>query len=482
MAEEIKLQDLGEGIDSADVLEILVSVGDEVGPDDGIIELETDKATAVVPAGQAGKVTKIHVNEGDTIPAGAVLISLESTDAGDGQTAGEEESSEQATTAAADDESAQPAAVDSGPAADSGPPPATDPTTRSPNGNQNRRADRDEPADEPARAAAATESASTGAATAATPTSGTTPAGTTPETRRSGADIPAGPAMRRFARELGVDLGRVEGSGPGGRIQRADILAVVRDGSAPRTAAQPATGSNAQEGGGQVRVEKLSRIRRTIARQMHESWSTVPRVTNFDDADVTDLEGIRKTSKEDYAARGIKLTSMPFVIKSVAMALKNHPIINASLAPDGEQVIYHDYVNIGIAVDTERGLIVPNMRNAAELSIPEIARQLSKMADKVRNNEFSVEDLKGGTFTISNLGAIGGTYSTPIINVPETAILLIGRSRQLPVVHRDEIVPRLMMPLSISYDHRLIDGAAAARFLNDVIGYLEAPSRLLLAP
>ena len=173
---------------------------------------------------------------------------------------------------------------------------------------------------------------------------------------------------------------------------------------------------------------------------------------------------------------------MPFVIKSVAMALRDHPIINSSLSEDQEHIIFKDYVSIGIAVDTERGLVVPAMRNADRLSIPDIAKQLASMAEKVRNNDFSLDDLKGGTFTISNLGAIGGTYSTPIINVPENSIILIGKSRKLPVVRGDQIVPRLIMPLSISYDHRLVDGAAAARFLNDVIGYLEAPSRLLLAP
>ena len=173
---------------------------------------------------------------------------------------------------------------------------------------------------------------------------------------------------------------------------------------------------------------------------------------------------------------------MPFLIKAIAMALKLHPVINASIDMEQGQIIYKDYVNIGIAVDTERGLVVPSLRDADKLSIPQIARELGTMAENVRNNNFSIDDLRGGTFTISNLGAIGGTYSTPIINTPETAIILVGRSRKMPVViENDEVVVRLMMPLSISYDHRLIDGGAAARFLNEVIGYLEAPSRLLLA-
>jgi pyruvate dehydrogenase E2 component (dihydrolipoamide acetyltransferase) len=215
---------------------------------------------------------------------------------------------------------------------------------------------------------------------------------------------------------------------------------------------------------------------------MHESWTTAPRVTNFDDADVTDQAKIRVSSKDDYAKKGNKLTSLPFVIKAVASALKNHPAINAALDLEHEQIIYTEYDNLGIAVDTERGLVVPSLRNADQMSVADVARSLSQLSDNVRDGSFSVADLQGSTFTISNLGAIGGTYSTPIINTPEVAILLVGRSRKLPVVVDDEIAIRLMMPLSLAYDHRLVDGATAARFLNDVIDYLEAPSRLLLAP
>jgi pyruvate/2-oxoglutarate dehydrogenase complex dihydrolipoamide acyltransferase (E2) component len=226
----------------------------------------------------------------------------------------------------------------------------------------------------------------------------------------------------------------------------------------------------------------MPKIRRTIAAKMHESWTTCPRVTNFDDADVTDLDKIRASSKDDYAKKGIKLTSLPFVIKAVASALRNHPTINASVDMEHDQIIYKEYVNIGIAVDTERGLVVPSLRNADQMSIADAARALAQIAESVREGSFSLADLQGSTFTISNLGAIGGAYSTPIINTPEVAILLVGRSRKLPVVVDDEVAVRLMMPLSLSYDHRLVDGATAARFLNDVIDYLEAPSRLLLAP
>ena len=296
-------------------------------------------------------------------------------------------------------------------------------------------------------------------------------------------EVAAGPAVRKFAREVGIDLTRVSGTGQKGRITRDDVLAAIRsNGGGSSAAGAPVPAGGQSDGFGPVTIEKMPKIRQAIARKMHESWSSVPRVTNFDDADVTKLEAMRQNSKEDYAAQGIKLTTMPFLIKAIAMSLKHHPVINASVDMEAGKIIYKNYVNIGIAVDTDRGLVVPSLRNADKMSIGDIARELMDLASRVRNNDFSMDDLKGGTFTISNLGAIGGTYSTPIVNTPETSIILVGRSRKLPVViEDDEIAVRLMMPLSLSYDHRLVDGGAAARFLNEVIGYLEAPSRLLLA-
>ncbi len=460
MAIEIKLPDLGDGIDSADVLEVLVAEGDVVDRDQGIIELETDKATAIVPADQAGRVTRVHVADGDTVQVGQVLITVEAVAAA----TPDKPATPQAPPAATRPTPAPAPEPEPAPA----PKPAPEAPGTTPNGAQS---------PTPANPPAAPEPVAAGQLSAGG--SSQVPASAPVEKSRPGHEIAAGPAMRRFARELGVDLATVNGSGEGGRITRDDILTVVRSGGG-RVAGK--ADGKIGDGHGPIRHEKLSRMRRTIAEQMHRSWSTVPRVTNFDDADVTDLDNIRKSSKQDYAARGIKLTSMPFVIKAVAMALQNHPLINASIDLEAGQIIYKEYFNVGIAVDTDRGLVVPSLRKVDELSIPEIAKQLGEMADRVRDNQFAVDDLKGSTFTISNLGAIGGTYSTPIINVPETAILLIGRSRKLPVVVDDKIVPRLMMPLSISYDHRLIDGGTAARFLNDVIGYLEAPSRLLLAP
>jgi pyruvate dehydrogenase E2 component (dihydrolipoamide acetyltransferase) len=485
MSTEVNLPELGDGIESGDVLEIFVAVGDVISEGQDIVEMETDKATVPVPASVGGKVTKILVNEGDTVVIGGAILEVE---------------------AAATDTPEAPVAeapVAEAPAAEA--PVAGAPVAA-------------EPESPPAAAKSASAPTPQAVPAPVTPAPVTpAPAPVTPApapvtsqpavaSAGSATVIPAGPAIRRFAREVGVDLSQVPGSGADGRITREDVLSVVRSasqsaratsasvsaapasktGSKPaaksETSAAPLPGTADVDDFGPIRVERMSKIRKTISKQMHASWSTVPRVTNFDDADVTDLEHLRQSSKEDYAAQGLKLTTMPFLIKAVATALRHNPAINAVIDEENEQLIYKDYVNVGVAVDTDRGLVVPVMNDADAMGIPEVTRSLAEMAGKVRGGNFGINDLKGGTFTISNLGTIGGQYSTPIVNVPEVAILLVGRSRKLPVVMPDDsIQARLMMPLSLSYDHRLVDGATAARFLNDVIGYLEAPSRLLLA-
>ena len=232
---------------------------------------------------------------------------------------------------------------------------------------------------------------------------------------------------------------------------------------------------------GEVRRERMSQIRRTIAAHMALSARTIPHVTNFDDADITELEQLRKGVPQGYFGPNLKLTTMPLILKAVALALTRHPVLNASLDEENDQILYKQYVNLGIAVDTPRGLVVPVIRNADRLSIAAMARTLAEVAEKARAARFTLEEIRGGTFTVSNLGAVGGTYSTPIINHPEVAILLVGRARWLPVIREGQVEPRFMLPLSLSYDHRLVDGATAARFLNEVIGYLQSPGRLLLA-
>jgi len=521
---DIKLPELGEGIESGDVISVLVSEGDTVEKDQGLVELETDKASVEIPSTHAGKVSKVHVSEGQTLKVGSPIVSLETSAAGQEESAPPPSEPEQEQQAKAEPPAAEEQPASQQPASEEAPAeqPAAEQSPAEPAPAQEQadqepaRAPQESPAkSQPTRQSppqpmqAHAEQRDASRATAAAQAAHAHQ--TSEESGGNGDIIPAGPAMRRFAREVGVDLQHVEGTGPGGRITRGDILRVVREGTksagAPSGAAatqtapppQPATaapasaepaqaapappdGEQARDDWGPIRVAKMPKIRQTIANKMHESWTTIPRVTNFDDADVTELEQVRQASKADYAAAGIKLTQMPFVIKACAMALRANPVINASVDLQNGQIIYKEYVNIGIAVDTERGLIVPSLRNADRLAIPDIARALDTLASNVRNGSFGVEDLRGSTFTISNLGAIGGTYSTPIINPPEVAILLLGRSRKMPVVADHQFAMRLQMPLSLSYDHRLVDGAAAARFLNDVKSFLQSPSRLLLAP
>ncbi len=471
MSIEVKLPDLGEGIDSGDILEIYVSEGDSINKEQGLIELETDKATVTVPSPQAGRVTKILVKPGQSVKPGAVILQLEPTSS---KSVPPPASKPTAVTKASATSGAASAPAKPSPSmANPVPPPKNPSPPTSPS---------------PARHVESTAHEPSAESDHPIDSSGETV-------------VAASPSIRRFAREVGVDLSSVEGTGEAGRITREDVLRAVRETStraaswrstmssgdphstlSGRDEAHPLPGTPGNDEYGPVRNDRLSKIRKTIATQMHKSWTTAPHVTNFDDADVTELEAIRVSNKDDYAARGIKLTSMPFLIKAAATALRNHPLLNARLDLENDAVIYHDYVNVGIAVDTPRGLVVPNIRNTHHLSIAEISKLLADTSTRVRNGDFTIADIRGGTFTISNLGAIGGTYSTPIINVPEVAILLVGRTRKLPVVMKDDSIKvREMMPLSLSYDHRLIDGGTAARFLNEVIDLLETPSRLLLA-
>jgi len=494
MATEIKLPNLGEDIESGDVLSILVREGDQVNVDDDLMEIETDKATLPVPSPEAGRISQIHVSEGDTVSVGTVILTLEPTGVGSSGAspertgpAGDHESQEEKPSAEqeAAKQEAKEEPSDEAPSDSNGASPAKKqeaPAQAGATAPATATEERTQPESDQSRPAAGAK---------APPAPEDSPAVHEEDVPGDGhASAPAGPAVRRLARELGVDLRRVRPTGEGGRITREDVQHYVRQANqrAEDVAATQAAGAAvppgepSTDGYGPVRRERMSRMRQTIAQNMLHSYSTIPQLTNFDDSDVTELEKIRQESKADYAANGIKLTTMPFLIKAVASALKHHPVINASIDPESTDVIYKEYVNIGVAVDTDRGLVVPVLRDVDRMNIPQIAHAVAKLADMARSGKYAIDDLRGGTFTISNLGAIGGTYSTPIINPPEVAILLAGRSRKLPVYVEDQLQPRLMMPLSITYDHRVVDGAAAARFLNDVKGYLSAPGRLLLAP
>jgi pyruvate dehydrogenase E2 component (dihydrolipoamide acetyltransferase) len=442
MATEFKLPDLGENIASGDVVSVHVSEGDVVKPGQAILEVETDKAVIEVPCPPGGRIAKVLVKKGETVKVGQTLVLLEAAGSA--------------------------APVQTKPVAPAAAPTATQPVAPP-------------PAAVPAKPAPVAAPAAPAPAAVAPAENGVR---SQPAVVAATATVePAGPAVRRLARELGVDLARVRGSGTGGRIVREDVIAAVRQASAagPTVRSRPESGATERDDWGPIRREQMSRMRKTIAANMVRSVQTIPHLTNFDDADVTELEHLRKASAPEYAKSNLKLTALAFVIKAVSLSLRQHPAVNASIDPEKGEIVYKDYVNVGLAVDTPRGLVVPVLRDCDQLSIPQIAQAIADTAEKAKNAQYGVEDLRGGTFTISNLGAVGGAYSTPIINWPEVAILLLGRSRKMPVVHEDRIEPRLMMPLSLSYDHRLVDGAMAARFLNEVIGYLESPGRLLLA-
>lgn len=460
MAIEFKLPNLGENIESGDIINVLVKEGDEVKPKQGVLEIETDKAVIEVPVPDgtpASRVAKVHVKQGQTIKIGATLLTLEPVATGGNAKPAATTPSKTAAPQAA----ATPASKPAAPPAKA--PPAAPPTKA--------------PAAKPAPAPApqpATAKGGNGRSTVEAPPPPSAPAS---------APAPASPEVRRLARELGVDLSRVSGSGPGGRITREDVIAAVRQATATASAVgqrEPITSE--RDNYGPITRESLTRIRKTIAANMVHSVQTIPQLTNFDDADITELEQWRKESLADYEKEKIKLTSLAFVMKAVALSLREHRTVNATLDLENNQIIYKHYVNLGIAVDTERGLVVPVVHDVDRMSIKEIALALGLLSQKAREGRTGLEEMRGGSFTISNLGAIGGTYSTPIINPPEAGILLVGRARKLPmVVDGGRIEPRLMMPLSLTYDHRLVDGATAARFLNEVIGYLESPRRLLLA-
>lgn len=439
MATEFTLPDLGENITSGDVVSVLVKAGDVVSPGQAVLEVETDKAVIEVPCPPGGVIQEVLVKKGETVNVGQALMSLSSS----------ESQPETAKPAVPSPVTESVAAAKPSPVVET---------------NETVAVAQSVPAAQPPAPVAASNGEATN------------------NTLASDVINPAGPAVRRLARELGVDLGRVSGSGPSGRIVREDVVAAVR-----RAGGQAGSNSRTVRSGGEqddwgpIHREKMSRMRKTIATNMVRSVATIPHLTNFDDADVTELERLRKDSAAEYAKSDVKLTALAFVVKAVSLSLKQHPSVNSTVDMEKGELVYKDYVNIGLAVDTSRGLVVPVLRDCDQQSIPQIAQEIAKTAEKAKNAQYGVEDLRGGTFTISNLGAIGGTYSTPIINHPEVAILLLGRSRKLPIVYEDRVEPRLMMPLSLSYDHRVIDGAMAARFLKEVIGYLESPGRLLLA-
>jgi len=420
---DVKLPKLGEGADSGVVVNIFVKEGDTIAKDQAILELENEKAVASIPSSAAGVVTKVYVKNGDKISIGQRLLSV-----ADGAGAAP------APAAAAPKAPAKKAA----PKAAAAPEPEPE-----------------EEADEPT----AEEENDTDA--------GPLPA--------------ASPSIRRMARELGLNLRKIHGSETGGRIVMGDVRAYVQ--RLIKLAAKPAKAAAAEAKPAPVSIDfaqfgpilkkPVTNLRSVIARRMAESWTTIPHVTQFDEADFSLLNELRKKYGAAYQAQGLKLTLTPLVLKAIASTLKKYPIFNSSLDEVANEIILKEYIHLGVAVDTDLGLIVPVIRDVDKKSVLDIGKELEQLAAKARDRKLSGDELKGGTFTISNQGAIGGSYFTPIINKPEVAILGIGRGAMKPVARDGKVEIRLLTPLGLSYDHRVIDGGTAARFTVDLVKALE---------
>jgi pyruvate dehydrogenase E2 component (dihydrolipoamide acetyltransferase) len=440
---EVRLPDIGDFSDIP-VIEVLVSAGDAVDVDQSVLTLESDKATMEIPSSAAGTVQSVAVKVGDKLNRGDLLMTL----LGSAPAAAAETPDATGTAPSAEEaEHAQAPAAAPKPAAE-----------RMPGEAERRKAPvLPRPADMQAIAS-----------------------GRTPH---------ASPAVRRFARELGVDLGQVKGSGRKGRILKDDVQGFVKQ-ALTAGAAVPAAGGlpfqlpAAPEVDfsrfGQIETRPLPRIKRISGAHLHRCWLSVPHVTQFDEADITELEAFRKAQKAAAERAGIKLTFMPFLLKAVAGALNQMPNVKASLAPDGEQLIVKHYTHIGVAVDTPNGLVVPVIRDVDKKGVFELAGELMQVSAKARDGKLLPGDMQGGVFSISSLGGIGGTAFTPIVNAPEVAILGVSRSEMKPVWNGAEFVPRLMLPLSLSYDHRVVDGAEGVRFTTLLAELLADIRRLLL--
>ena len=422
MPVQFALPDLGENIESGDVIRILVDVGDRLAEDQTVIELETDKAVIEVPSSVDGTITEILVQQGDTIAVGQPILAVE--------------------TAAA----AAPVAEEAPPA----PVPAV------------------EPAPTPMPQAVA-------------PVVAEIPSEPTPTLTSTDDPVPAAPSTRRLAREIGVDIAQIQGTGPGGRISIDDVKAHSKKLHAARARAPSAATSLPDfSQWGAVERQPMTKVREITADRLSQAWATIPQVTQFDKADLTSLEKWRAEYRKKAEAAGGKLTPTAILIKVLGIALKVFPQFNASIDMAHREVVYKRYFHIGIAVDTPHGLLVPVVRDVDQKNIIELAVELSELAQKTRERKIGPADMQGGSMTISNVGTMGGTAFTPIVNPPEVAILGVARSQVEPTYIDDQLQPRTFLPLSLSYDHRLIDGADGARFLRWICTALEDPFIALL--
>lgn len=434
---EIAVPDIGED-GEVDVIEVLVSVGDTIEEEDGLITLETDKATMDVPSTHAGTVKEVFINVGDKVKQGSIVIKLETS---------------------------------GGAVAEASP--AATPVAQAPAA----------PVEAPAKVAPTTAPASS--PVPHHPQAGTSKKGT----------IYSSPSIRRIAREFGVDLTQVKGSGNKGRILKEDVQSYVKyELSRPKANAGSSVASG--EGGlqvvsakaidfskfGEIETKALSRIQKISGPFLHRNWVTIPHVTQFDEADITNVEAFRKEQNVvcEKQKLGFKITPLVFILKAVADALRAYPTFNSSLSEDGESLILKKYIHIGVAVDTPNGLVVPVVRDVDKKGIHELSRELLDISIKAREGKLKAADMQGGCFTISSLGGIGGTAFTPIVNAPEVAILGVSKSEIKPKWNGKDFEPKLMLPLSMSYDHRVIDGALAARFTVHLAGVMSDIRKLIL--
>jgi pyruvate dehydrogenase E2 component (dihydrolipoamide acetyltransferase) len=452
---EVRVPDIGN-VDRVSVVDVLVRPGDVVHVDDPLITLESDKASMDVPSPAAGKVVEVKVARGDKVGANALILLLEPA-----------------------------AEAEAKAAAGAAPAPAETAASGTPAKQEESALKQEEPAPAPRAAAPpAVAAAPPPAAPAAAPPS--PPAATPPPIDEAAfAQAYASPAVRRLARELGVDLGRVAGSGRGGRVLKEDVQGFVKTALAAPAATALLPGLQPPPvidfaRFGPVERRPLTRIQKVAGPHLHRAWLQVPHVTQFDEADITELEEFRQVYGEEARARDIKLTLLPFVIKACVAALREFPQLNASLAPGGEEIVLKRYFHVGVAVDTPEGLVVPVIRDADRKGLLELAQELAATAQRARERKLKPDDLQGGSFSISSLGGIGGTAFTPIVNFPEVAILGVSRAALRPVHQDGGFVPRRILPLSLSYDHRVVDGAAAARFVTYLSGVLGDIRKLLL--
>jgi pyruvate dehydrogenase E2 component (dihydrolipoamide acetyltransferase) len=447
---EIKVPDIGDFSDIP-VIEVMVSEGDEISAEDGLVTLESDKATMEVPSPEAGIIREMRLKLDDTVSEGDIVAILETTDASAESPDAEDSQGPEAVAEPDPDAGTDPARDIPEPKPEI-PKPAI-PKPEIPGKNEKR----------PTGVAAVDPSA-----------------------------VPyASPAIRKFARELGLDLSRVSGSGGKGRITREDVASFVKSvmsGTASSGAASigglkldfPSLSEVDYSRYGEFEKQPLSRIQKISAGHLHRNWIGIPHVTQHDEADITDMEAFRLANADEALEQGFKLTPLVFLIKAMVAALKKYPEFNASLDGDGETLVLKKYFNVGIAVDTQDGLVVPVLRNCERKGIMELGAELAEVSSRARSKKLSPQDIQGGCISISSLGGIGGTGFTPIINAPEVAILGVSRSLMKPVWDGNEFRPRLMLPLSLSYDHRVIDGAAAARFTRYLASRLEDLRRLTL--